>query len=332
MCKVLAMAGLKPEVKDRLWDFLIAAKPLMTAHDTDGVGYAAMSKNGLWGERWLEPSQGFMRDSRKPFTTKDAELEKKFKGALLSAKKYNNFGAENADPDTVSAVIYHSRWATCEKSLGNVHPFVRGNTALIHNGVITNTQDHKNLISTCDSEAILNQYVDKDVLTDPDNITKATETLMGGYACAVLSMDSDNKKYLDLFRNRPPLYAIYVEQLDTVVFCTSDDIIKNTCKLLKWSYGSTFKLKDDMLLRFDCETGEIVHKKDYKFDYVYMYDRNKRSSSESASDAGKSQTAEAKTSSTEPGWKATEEANSEKKTFAPLAIVPLVEQKKSDAV
>ena len=57
MCKVLAVAGIKPEVAaKKLWTFLIAATTFMSAYDKDGVGYVAQSKEyGLCGEKLLKP-------------------------------------------------------------------------------------------------------------------------------------------------------------------------------------------------------------------------------------------------------------------------------------
>lgn len=297
----MAIAGIKPEVaKENLWRFLQAARPFMTATDRDGVGFAAMSKTGIWGERWFDPTQAWSKESRKPWTKKDDEIKKKFKGALISDKGYNNFGAEHAYGDTTSAVIYHSRMATCEKTLENVHPFVRENTALIHNGVISNDKDFEKITSTCDSESILNQYHKLDVANNPDGIEKVAQSLQGAYACAVLTIATDGKRYLDLFRNRPFVFAVFVDQLDTVVFCTNDDIIRAACKELGWECGASFKLKDDSLLRFDCDTGEVVHYKSYNFVHQGKY-ADGYWEREVTGSVGTSKAGESSTTTTSPG-------------------------------
>ncbi len=281
----------------------------MTAIDRDGVGFAAMSKTGIWGERWFDPATAWSKESRKTHTKRDEELEKKYKGAIQLDKNHNSFGAEHAFKDDTTAVIYHSRMATCEKNLDNVHPFVRENTALIHNGVIANHEEFEKVVSTCDSEAILSQYQKLDVTHKPDAIETVAQSLSGSYACAVLTVDKDKKRYLDLFRNRNMVWAVFVDQLDTLVFCTSDDIIKAACKELGWTTSASFKFADDKLLRFDCDTGEVVHYKGYSFfhkwnnqnynnpyyneDYwenKHKHTNNTTSSSVGASDAGKNST------------------------------------------
>lgn len=261
MCKNMMIAGLKTEVAEKdLWKFLVAAVPFMSANDKDGMGYAAIGKDGLFGERWLNPKDAF--NYRTQFSKRDAEIEKEFQGALDGTKRYNKFGKVS----DAFAVIFHSRMATCGVNLENTHPFVSsdGSTALIHNGVV-NSQEVSNLSSTCDSELILNSYMGADVRINPNNIQTIGNQISGSYACGVLTKDSSGKDVLDIFRNDTNmLYAAYVKELDAIVYCTTSEIIRNTCKKLKWKHGSIFKVTAEKLIRIDAKTGKFMSQHEFE--------------------------------------------------------------------
>lgn len=256
MCKNLMIAGIKPDVsKKLLWDFLMAATPFMTTNDKDGLGYAAQGARGLWGERWLRPDDAWKY--RKEWSDEDEAIKVNFNGTLVAEPRFNKFGL--ADPGNTHAVLLHARMATCEKCLVNVHPFVRGKTALIHNGVIRNDQMLTKLTSSCDSECILNEYVESSVTADPDKIKEVTRQLRGYYACGVLTEDDAGGQYLDIFRsNTANLFAYHVKELDAVVFCTSSEIIRNAAKEMGFHLGNTFKFKDEEMIRIDSRTGKLV--------------------------------------------------------------------------
>lgn len=267
MCKNMMIAGIKPQNTKKAWDFLMKAREGMTENDKDGIGYAAMSKStGIWGERWRWPNDSWRY---RPDASTDSVIEKQLEGVLETPeKRYNAFG--DASPDDTMALIYHSRFATCEKSLENVHPFVRENVAMIHNGVIGNDDKLTKLYSTCDSEVILNEYYSSGVTAKPEDIEKVAQALVGSYACGILSTDASGRKYLDIFRNSySDLYAVWIPELETTVFCTRVDIIRGACKLLGWKYGSAHKVRDEIMVRLDAETGEMVSKHKFKANFRY---------------------------------------------------------------
>jgi hypothetical protein len=295
MCKNLFVAGVKPEIaKKALWDFLMAATPYMSEYDKDGVGYAAQSSTfGLWGERWRYPESAWRF---RPSEEASKSLISRFKGALGDELIYNEFGT--FDPEGTHAVILHARMATCGKTMANVHPFIRDNTALIHNGVISNTEELKQITSTCDSECILNSYVDREVSVDPENIQKVADDLRGYYACGVLTKDKDGRQILDVFRgSSASLWACEVKELDCVVFCTKKEIVEAACKDLGWTVTCAFSLKDEQLIRLDAVTGEVLSVTKFKEGSRWNYNAGygnyggkvnwgaeKKKSSESASD------------------------------------------------
>jgi hypothetical protein len=266
----MMIPGIQKDIaKDKLWDFLIAATPHMTQNDKDGLGYAAATDRGLWGERWLRPEDTWQY--RTMWSANDEAVKQRYKGALSGGPRYNAF-TEFGDSDAPGtfAVLFHSRMATCEKSMANTHPFYREGTAMIHNGVINNIHELKQITSTCDSETILNEYVDRNVKLDPDKITDVARALRGYYACGLLTTLEDGTVIMDIFRNpTAKLYAAWVNELQTTVFCTSQDIIKDTCKKLKWTHGSLFHFEDEVMIRINARTGELISTHKFKAESSY---------------------------------------------------------------
>lgn len=268
MCKNLFIIGVKPgeEQQKKLWQFVTTMAPILTQNDRDGIGYAAMSNKGIFGERWYNPEDAFKYN--KQWIDKQAELKKSFKGSTDVGKKYNYFSTEEGAPsEPVVSLIMHARMATCEKSLENIHPFVRNDMALIHNGVINNTEQLKNITSTCDSECILNCYIDNKVNEIPENIEKVGKELRGGYACAVLAKNADEVPILDVFRNNPSLYAMNVFNIGTVI-CTVPQMVVDACDKLGWKLSTSYRIKDSKLIRFNAITGQIISSHAFR-DYFY---------------------------------------------------------------
>jgi hypothetical protein len=262
MCKNLIVVG---SVGGQiLWDFLIAAQEGMCNMDKDGLGYAAMDKQGeLWGEKWLYPSDGW---KYRP-NNADSKIAKKLRH-LTSAKRYDKFGL--AEPDKSPSVLYHSRHATCDKNITNTHPFVRKGVALIHNGVINNHFNLKKISSTCDSEVILNEYFEQDVMNNPEKIKDVANSLYGYYACGVLGSTSSGTRYVDVFRNpTASLYVMYVGTLEALVFCTRKEIVEDACKKLKWECSSAYEVESDSMLRLDALTGDMIGQYSFKSNANY---------------------------------------------------------------
>lgn len=141
----------------------------------------------------------------------------------------------------------------------NVHPFVRGETALIHNGVITNCEDLQMLQSTCDSEVILNEYVDANVSEEPNKIQSVVNKLSGWYACAVLTKNTKHGWVLDVFKDDyTPLYYAFIEELNTPVICTSREVIELTARLLQFTIKDVFKIPGLSFMRFDAQNGSLL--------------------------------------------------------------------------
>ncbi len=260
MCKIAMMSGIKPTKIKQAWELAKALAPYMSKNDDDGFGYAAITKKGdVFVERWLDNDQAFRFKAN---NKADKELKHSIGKALETYEHgYSSEGSVNRSEAT--AIILHSRMATCTKGLKNVHPFVVNDQALIHNGVISNheqvlkTYDTNNTrLSTCDSEAIAFTYAANDVLNNPSAIRQVGEDLRGYYACAVLGKDAKGIPYMDVFKSTSAsLYAAHVPQIGGIVYCTSIDILKAAVKDCGFIYYQPYKIKSELLIRHNAVTG-----------------------------------------------------------------------------
>lgn len=256
MCKIMII----PKVNDTklVKKFMKAAVPYMSKDDNDGLGYAALTTTGeLVGERWFNPKYAFtsVKGSISPELANELKpLETVLSGA--STTGYNKFGNVS---QSLKAVIYHTRMATCDKTMENVHPFVTGNTALIHNGVIRNHDVFGPKTTTCDSESILNGYVQLNMADSMLGIHELTAELNGWYACGVISQNSLGAWNVDIFKDETTdLQAIYVSELKTLVYVTDASIVKKACAKLEWGYSSAYDVEPSTYIRYDGMTGEVV--------------------------------------------------------------------------
>lgn len=262
MCKIMIIPGCKTGKK--LMEFSHAAFPHLTEQDNDAFGYVAVAKStGMFGERWTSMADVFK--SHTSYSKQDLGLLHALSGQLDVPRKnntHNTFGQKASD---VHTIMLHGRYATCGKGLENAHPFVSKvegvKHAMIHNGVISNSLAlNLNRTSTCDSEVILNLYTDNNVATDASRIQTVADSLQGWYAAGVIS-EQDDRFILDVFRDaQAPLYVAWVTELDTMVFCTSEEIIRKTCKDVDMHHGNIFKVASETLTRIDCESGKILDK------------------------------------------------------------------------
>ncbi len=264
MCKIMCMSGIKEDKVELAWKFVKAmAKELTTFQDRDGLGYAAVGSDGeLFGERWFDNSDGFVK--REPLTALDKNVLTKHRGMLNKSVSYNFFGqpmveAINENNRDLCSIILHTRNATTEKVFMNTHPFVWEKTALIHNGMIHNANEVGLFQSTCDSEAILNAYIENDVMNKIENIQKAADLLKGYYACGVISSSDEGHIILDVFKdNKASLEAAFIRELDTIVYCTDLSKVKSACRELSLTIVSEYVVKPGFLCRYNAITGEVL--------------------------------------------------------------------------
>lgn len=261
MCKIAMMSGIKPTRIKQAWELSKALAPYMSKADDDGFGYAAITKKGdVMVERWLDNDQAFRyKQDNKP----DSRIRSTL-GSALTALDSGYTSVGKIERQQAVAIILHSRMATCEKGIKNVHPFVVNGQALIHNGVISNHRTvidkydkNKTRLSTCDSEAIAFSYAANNVINNPEGIKVVGDDLTGYYACAVVGKDDKNNPIMDVFKSESAsLYATWVPQVEALVYCTSLEILKSAIKDCRFTYYRPYKINSEVLIRHNAVTGE----------------------------------------------------------------------------
>lgn len=244
MCKIAAVTGVTDSNREKVWEFMTRLGRLMSANNSDGLGYAAFDKsNNIFGERWLINHHAFKSDANTNPTT------------------YNYFG-DAIKRDEAQAIILHTRMATCEKGLKNTHPFIdtltcSPNIALIHNGVIGNHGKLTKKFSTCDSEVILHEYDYQDVMKDPANLKSVFETLSGWFACAVLAK-TNNGPVLDLFTDGTPVHSAFITELNVRIFSTSEYDIRAVARVMNLDAQLVSCLAENSFRRYDLNGKQLA--------------------------------------------------------------------------
>lgn len=276
MCKIAIIPGIKKETTNAAWRLMKELSEEMTMSDNDGFGYAALDGEGkMFGERWFYPKDAFKYTEKS--VAPEITLEKQYEGFIKVPKaderkagNYNNFGVVHEN--SLSCAILHARNATCARTMENLHPFVIGETALIHNGVIGNTEEIGYKNSTCDSECILVEYIKNDVANDLKNIQKMADKLRGSYACGVISKMSDGTPIVDVFRDTSSkLRGYFIKELGQIVFGTAYQEgwgpIPSACKDLRFTIVREYEIPDHKAVRINAMTGEVMQWLDYDSTY-----------------------------------------------------------------
>jgi hypothetical protein len=266
------MSGIKKDKAKLANKFIHQMAELMSEGNSDGLGYAALDHRGnLFGERWWYNDEAFVTRNQYTKGKKiDTNITKQVKESYKDfvkledennvepIEKYNSFGTLT---DTFTAITLHTRMATSGREFANTHPFIDlvADTSLVHNGVIRNHTIQDQIRSTCDSERILNKYLEHEVMKLPSDIQNLIDDLKGYFACGIFSRDNNGKRILDVFRTRASLSAAYIKELDCLVFSTKLNDIKNACSYLGLTIISKAEsVNEDTLVRIDPFTGKPI--------------------------------------------------------------------------
>ena len=239
MCKIFTCVGF--DNYKTLWKIAGFAGPIITRYDNDGFGMAGYSPESkkMWTEKFINPEDAW-------------KIEKMEQGKL-----FRKTGKRN---DNVSTLLTHARLKTSSKIIQNTHPFVRNNTALIHNGVVEK-HGMKFHEGTCDSEGILTAYLSLNITHNPDNYKFLHETLLRGngyFACCVLSK-SNGSYCVDIFKSSSTqLYEVTVKNVKGFIYSTSIEYAKDAIKLAGYKLDDYFAVPNNTLLRRDATTGKMI--------------------------------------------------------------------------
>lgn len=208
MCKLFAAAGIQPAYAEHTWKILEKASQTMCRVNDDGFGFAALTGQELWGERWYDPNYAFkVRAIQVP-----PGYEKVLKGSNVG---WSNFGERPQPPvryPPINALLGHARKAAgSPKSPKNVHPFVKDSAAFIHNGVVTDFSKKVLDLSgsdDCDSMGLFNRYLERAIPFEFSLLEKTYDEINGGMVCITLAHDG-SKWIMDIWKNDyNSLYAV----------------------------------------------------------------------------------------------------------------------------
>lgn len=214
MCKLFAVVEIENQKNAEI--FTKKAIPEITATDNHGLGIMRLGERGVHIQRWLEPPT-VVRKNQSP-------MMRRYEKALKHQQNEAGQRSQN-----LYAIAVHGRFATCARTMENVHPFYKDGTALMHNGIIHEPEQYTRTLSTCDSEALLSQYVENGVRTHAGKLSAALDGV-GGYYGAIVFNDGGT---IDIFRDDyATLFLAHVRGVG-VVIATTEEIITKTAKRCK---------------------------------------------------------------------------------------------------
>lgn len=230
MCKIMALTNSKKI--ENLEMFINTVRPIITERDKDGFGWAASGSNGVFGERTTNV---------KSLSRLSCEHEVTLP---VIKQTFNGFGKKG---ETELGMIIHGRVSTNNKSLVNTHPLRKRGWTLVHNGVVTNHGPEYKMITTNDTEHILEHMSTK-------GIGEVVKNLTGYYAFAAI----DNRNFLHVCRDKTAtLHIAYISTIDSYVFATTSDLIEELCKKMEYKSSPIEEIEDDVYMIFN--GNEMVH-------------------------------------------------------------------------
>jgi hypothetical protein len=167
MCK---LAIVTKHDSTKLGAIIVAAWKEMSKTERDGFGAAWVSPNGKIG--YAKSSHPTLLPDLPSFC--------------------EAFSDSNGLKSDGGALIIHGRTATCGVNAANTHPMLIGNSALVHNGVVSSNRFH-NTETTCDSELLLHAW-------KSDGIDAVARDVSGYYAFAIIQRIR-GKTVLDIVRD-----------------------------------------------------------------------------------------------------------------------------------
>lgn len=236
MCKILAVADMS-KVKDIKKLVNVAAKHIMETDD-DGFGWAALGEQGVFGERTSNNFHYYRFESRR----------EKVKLPIIK-ETYNKFGVKST---LVGGGMFHGRTSTNSRALINVHPLIKNDWTLIHNGVVNNQGPKYEMETSNDTEHLIHYM-------STIGINAVEEHLTGYYAFAAI----DPHGQLHIVRDSTAsLHVAYVSTIESYVFGTTIDLIESVCKEMKWKCGQVDMLLENQHLIF--QQNDMIHQETIK--------------------------------------------------------------------
>lgn len=232
----------------------------MCAKDPHGFGFLALSNKArsATAQKWLDPNAAFV-------STRDAANAFAAFEAIEFFAEASRIGPAVIDKP-VSALLLHSRYATSAKGLRNNHPHCDTldptraiEAGIVHNGVLE-TPEGALRNTLCDSEQIVWAYDETGAVRDASQTPSMVRALGAGYfAIGAVLRQASGKYLVDIVRDdQASLSALYVSELDAVVFATAPSNVIRACKRLHWKRPIVADVRENVFFRTDPITGRVV--------------------------------------------------------------------------
>lgn len=223
MCKIVSFSNAtKLDMKQ-------AARVIGTALnklEPDGFGYAVQGQNGQFGEKSVKKSEKF-----------SSRFNRLVVSLPFIKMQASTFGTVS---EVVGPAIFHGRTSTNNKGLKNCHPMQRDGWGLIHNGVVTDHGPKYEKFTTNDSEDVLARLI--------LGIDQVEAQLTGYYAFSAI----DPAGKLHIGRDSlATLFCAWSESLESYVFATTESLIRQLAKQLKFSVGVIDAVEDNVYFVMD---------------------------------------------------------------------------------
>lgn len=227
MCKIVIIPNAS-KVKD-FKDFS-ETMAYELSDQSDGFGFAAQGKKGVFGSRTLSPSS--FADEKPP--------------SFAVGNRYD-FGEQS---EVIGAAMFHGRVSTNYISIRNTHPIEREGWYLIHNGVVTHHGKKYKKNTSNDSEDVLFELMN-------GGITSVAKNLTGYYAVGAI----DDNGLVHVIRDSiASLYVAYSEKLETFIFATTTELIDAVGTYVKEDL-TAYRVKNDIYLVFD--QGKLIKEESF---------------------------------------------------------------------
>jgi len=256
MCKIFAMSNTSKLTRKNFINLLRIVHPIITHSEVDGFGWAVLGESGIYGEKYINPTEF---DFRIFNNVKENKILKE-----LIKEEASSFGQASKP---IGPLLIHGRTSTNDKTLTNTHPFIKNNWTLIHNGVVDNLGETYIMDSTCDSEHLIHYL-------SSGGIESIEKYVSGYYAVAAIDPNGNLHVFKDDIAS---LYVAYIKTIDSFIFSTTKDMISITCKKMKWEYTEINPMKGNFYMVINKEN-ELLYSRKIKPLKVY-YDSTRQKAS-----------------------------------------------------
>lgn len=264
MCKLFMVLGItNPEQAMKMARLI---QPDLTKDDGHGYGLVQWDGNPLHGpkiQKWLNPKEAFM----------EWRADTLPNGLIPYLHQTGETGYFTAGPEQgpLKVILSHARFATCEKTLRNVHPFQRRiggwESTLVHNGIVSSLHA-KYAMDTrgsdgCDSMGLLAEYMHQKTPDLLDSVTQLGDILGGFAAFGVITRRTKRSKshgpegFVDIGRADASLMLVMTTA--GMIFTTKEEFGINAARRAGVEITGIWGVDNDQVLRFTPE-GKLLGK------------------------------------------------------------------------